>query len=97
MKDGNAGGPQFIRPHAFDPKRTDMRPKARAIQAERDLGQLPLAASVVKLTGHQQDARFRFGSRQVGFRITAEGNLKRTLMDAFMLPPLKQRCLRNPR
>ena len=31
--------------------------ESRSIQTQRDLGQLPLAATVVQLTNHQQDPR----------------------------------------
>jgi hypothetical protein len=60
MEDGNVGGTQVVCANALDPESPHMRLEAGAIQPQRNFGQLPLAASVVEFTNHQQDPRLHF-------------------------------------
>ena len=76
VEDRDAGCAQLVRSNTIDPERADVRLELRVLQPERYLGQLPLTATVVQLTNHQQDpgfhlqitaARAQNSSPQMGF------------------------------
>ena len=60
VEDGDAGRTQFVGANTFGPEGAHMRLKSSSIQSQRDFCQLPLTASVVEFTNHQQDPRLHF-------------------------------------